>query len=114
MVVHQMKVDLIGPLSKGKENAYHTIVVIDYFTKEVMAEPLTKITEVDASKFIWKISSVGPHLLVSDNVRQFASKKVKDLCEELKIKKHFFSITPSKWPSRGGQQNHQAYLDKEA
>lgn len=87
-------VDFIGPLPKGRANAYFAIVAIDYFTKWVEAEPLAKITEANTSKFLWKnvISRFGiPHSLVSDNGKQFDNRKVRDLCDELGIRKHFSS-----------------------
>lgn len=56
------------------------------------AEPLAKITEANISKFLWKniICRFGiPYSIVSNNGRQFDNKKVRELCEELGIKKHF-------------------------
>jgi hypothetical protein len=85
-------VDLIGPLPKGRGGASFAIVAIDYFTKWVEAEPLAKITEANTSKFLWKnvICRFGiPYSIVSDNGKQFDNRKVRDLCEELGIKKHF-------------------------
>ncbi|XP_022864755.1 uncharacterized protein LOC111384672 [Olea europaea var. sylvestris] len=85
-------VDLIGPLSKGRGGANFTIVAIDYFTKRIEAKPLAKITKANTSKFFWKniIFWFGIfHSIVSDNGRQFNNKKVRNLCEELGIKKHF-------------------------
>lgn len=79
-------------MPKGRANARFAIVAIDYFTKWVEAEPLAKITEVNTSKFLWKniISRFGiPHSLVSDNGKQFDNRKVRDLCDELGIRKHF-------------------------
>lgn len=87
-------IDLIGHMPKGKESASYAIVAIDYFTKWVEAEPLAKITEVNTSKFIWKNIIYRfriSHSLVIDNGRQFDNKKVRELCDELDIKKHFSS-----------------------
>lgn len=60
--------------------------------------PLAKITEVNTSKFIWKNIICRFeifHLIVSNKGRQFNNKKVRDLCEELGIKKHFlYHIIP--------------------
>ncbi|XP_022891987.1 uncharacterized protein LOC111406852 [Olea europaea var. sylvestris] len=53
-----------GLLPKGRGGANFAIVAIDYFTKWVKAEPLTKITEFD-------------------------NKKVRNLCKKLGIKKYF-------------------------
>ncbi|XP_022857676.1 uncharacterized protein LOC111378680 [Olea europaea var. sylvestris] len=85
-------VDLIGPLPKGRGGASFAIVAINYYTKWVEAEPLAKITEANTFKFLWKdiICRFGiPHSIISDNGRQFDNKKVRELCEELGIKKHF-------------------------
>ena len=35
-------------------NKRYLLVGTDYFTKWVEAEPLAKIREVDAKKFVWK------------------------------------------------------------
>lgn len=71
----------------------------------------------NTSKFIRKNISYRfeiSHLLVSDNGRQFDNKKVKNLCEELGIKKHFSPpITSSKWLGKCSQQDHHVYLEKE-
>ncbi|XP_022852500.1 uncharacterized protein LOC111374102 [Olea europaea var. sylvestris] len=78
-------------------------VAIDYFTKWVEAEPLAKITEAKTSKFFWKNIICRfkiPHSIVSDNGRQFDNKKVRNLGEELGIRKHF--LTP-RHPQANGQ-----------
>lgn len=43
----QWRIDLIGPLPKGRGSVYYVIVAIDYFTKWVEAESLTKIIEAN-------------------------------------------------------------------
>ncbi|XP_022872377.1 uncharacterized protein LOC111391392 [Olea europaea var. sylvestris] len=97
-------IDFIGPLAKGRGSATFVIVPIDYFTKWVEAEPLAEITEANTTKFVWKniICRFGiSYSLVSDNGRQFGNKKMRDLCNELGIKKDF--STPhhpqEKWAS---------------
>ena len=45
-------IDLIGPLPMARAQAKFAIVVIDYFTKWVEAEPLSTITEVKCTSFI--------------------------------------------------------------
>lgn len=60
----------------------------------VKVELLAKITEANTSKFLWKNIICQfriVHSIVSDNRRQFDNKKVRDLCDELNIKKHFSS-----------------------
>ncbi|XP_022846411.1 uncharacterized protein LOC111369165 [Olea europaea var. sylvestris] len=85
-------IDLIGPLPKGREGVSFAIIAIDYFTKWVEVEPLVKITKANTSKFLWKniICWFGiPYSIVSDNGKPFDNKKVRSLCEELGINKHF-------------------------
>ncbi|XP_022843269.1 uncharacterized protein LOC111366805 [Olea europaea var. sylvestris] len=85
-------IDFIGPLPKGRGSATFAIFAIDYFTKWVEAEPFAKITEMNTIKFIWKHIIFRfdiPHSLVPDNGRQFNNKKMRDLCDELGIKKDF-------------------------
>ncbi|XP_022895224.1 uncharacterized protein LOC111409403 [Olea europaea var. sylvestris] len=85
-------IDFIGPLPKGRGSATFAIVALDYFTKWVEAEPLARITEANTTKFVWKnvICRFGiPHSIVSDNGRQFDNRKMRELCNELGIKKDF-------------------------
>ncbi|XP_022852274.1 uncharacterized protein LOC111373911 [Olea europaea var. sylvestris] len=85
-------IDFVGPLPKGRGSATFAIVAIDYFTKWVEAEPLARITEANTTKFVWKnvIYRFGiPHSIVSDNGWQFDNRKMRELCDELGIKKDF-------------------------
>ena len=63
--------------------AKFAIVVIDYFTKWVEAEPLSNVTEVKCISFIWKniICRFGaPHSIVTDNGKQFDNPALKEMC----------------------------------
>ncbi|XP_022881066.1 uncharacterized protein LOC111398385 [Olea europaea var. sylvestris] len=85
-------IDFVGPLPKGRESATFVIVAIDYFTKWVEAERLARITEANTIKFVWKniICKFDIlHSLVSNNGRQFDNQKMRDLCDELGIRKDF-------------------------
>ncbi|KAL5577126.1 hypothetical protein UlMin_018825 [Ulmus minor] len=88
-------IDLIGPLPLGKYRMKFVVVAIDYYTKWVEAEPLSEITEARTTSFVWKNIVCRfeiPHSLVSDNGTQFDSARLKKLCSELGIKKHFSSV----------------------
>uniref|UniRef100_A0A2N9IUZ7 Uncharacterized protein n=1 Tax=Fagus sylvatica TaxID=28930 RepID=A0A2N9IUZ7_FAGSY len=50
----QWGLDLVGPLPRATGNRQWLIVATDYFTKWVEAEPLTRITDSESRKFIWK------------------------------------------------------------
>lgn len=58
------------------------------------SRPLAKITEANIFKFLWKNIICQFRILhstASNNGRRFNNKKVKNLCKELGIKKHFSS-----------------------
>ncbi|KAL5551143.1 hypothetical protein UlMin_001319 [Ulmus minor] len=88
-------IDLIEPLPHGRYRLKFAIVPIDYYTKWVEAEPLSKITEAQTTSFVWKniICRFGiPHSLVSDNGTQFNSVGLQKLCSKLGIRKHFSNV----------------------
>lgn len=85
----QVGVDILGPYPIAPKQLKFLVVVVDYFTKWIEAEPLSKITIERIVKFYWKslASHLGvPYVIVTDNGTQFSSSKVKDLCDGLKIK----------------------------
>ncbi|XP_075483782.1 uncharacterized protein LOC142523933 [Primulina tabacum] len=60
------------------------IVVVDYFTKWVEAEPLAKISEKYVIGFLWKsiVYRFGiPRALISDNDTQFSGARLKEWCQ---------------------------------
>ena len=90
----QWGLDILGPLPIGKGQCKFIIVVVDYFTKWVEAEPLAIITEQKIRNFVWRaiICRFGiPRALVSDNGKQFDSAKFSDFCAELGIKNYYSS-----------------------
>ena len=81
-------VDLIRPLLEGKYKMKFAIVVINYYTKWVKAEPLPKAIEARITNFIWKniICRFSiPHSLVLDNGTQFDLAGLRKLCSDLGI-----------------------------
>ena len=72
----QWGLDILGPLPIGKGQCKFIIVVVDYFTKWVEAEPLATITEQKIHNFVWRaiIYRFGiPRALVSDNGKQLTT-----------------------------------------
>ena len=64
------------------------VVGIDYFTKWVEVEPLTKITQQNNKNFVWKniVCRFGvPRVLISDNGRQFDNTLFRDFCKHFRI-----------------------------
>ncbi|PKU70276.1 hypothetical protein MA16_Dca021612 [Dendrobium catenatum] len=63
------------PIATGQQK--FIILAVDYFTKWVEAEPLEKITELNAKQFLWKniICHFGiPVRVITDNGTQFTGK----------------------------------------
>nr|XP_027088665.1 uncharacterized protein LOC113710014 [Coffea arabica] len=91
----QWGIDLLGPFPRAPGGYEHVVVAVDYFTKWVEAEPLTTISSRSVQKFLWKniVCRFGiPHVLVSDNGRQFADSALQGWCSELGIRQHFTSV----------------------
>ena len=66
----QWGIDIMGPFPLGKKKLRFLIVIVDYFTKWVEAEPVTMITEAKITSFVWKniICRFGvPYVIISDN-----------------------------------------------
>jgi hypothetical protein len=95
--------DIIGPFPIGRRQLKFLVVVIDYFTKWVEAEPLATITEKNIQSFVWKavICRFGiPRVLVSDNEKQFDNPRFRQFSQELGIHNHYSS---SGHPQANGQ-----------
>jgi len=71
--------DLVGPLPKTNNDNRYIIVLVDYLTKWVEAEPLKTTESEDVIKFLKKVFSRHgiPEVLVTDNGPQFISDKTK-------------------------------------
>ncbi|RDY09020.1 Retrovirus-related Pol polyprotein, partial [Mucuna pruriens] len=96
-------VDILGPFPPAPGQIKFLIVVVDYFTKWVEAEPVATITTERIKRFYWKkiICRFGILAeIVSDNGIQFASKGMVEFCKELNIKQVFTSV---KHPQSNGQ-----------
>lgn len=71
-------------------------MAIDYFTKWVEVEALSKITERRTTDFIWRniICRYGSsYVLITDNERQFDNHNFKEFCNNLNVKLKFCSPT---------------------
>ena len=67
--------DIIGPLPKTSSGNQYIIVIVDYFTKWVEAQPLSSITSRDVVNFLSQIfARFGtPNTITTDNGVQFNS-----------------------------------------
>ncbi|XP_027168007.1 uncharacterized protein LOC113767998 [Coffea eugenioides] len=91
----QWGIDLLGPFPRAPGRYEHLVVAIDYFTKWVEAEPLVSISGKAIQKFFWRsiVCRFGiPHVLISDNGRQFAENPFRSWCAGLGIDQHFTSV----------------------
>ncbi|KAK1565186.1 hypothetical protein Q3G72_020691 [Acer saccharum] len=87
-------IDLIGPMPAAVGGAKHVIVVVDYFTKWVEAEPLVHITEANTTNFVKKniLYRFGiPNTIITDNGTQFDNKKFRELCKKYGINNYYAS-----------------------
>jgi len=67
--------DIIGPLPETSSGNQYIIVIVDYFTKWVEAQPLSTITSRDVVNFLSQIfTRFGtPNTIITDNGVQFNS-----------------------------------------
>ncbi|RDX88243.1 hypothetical protein CR513_30191, partial [Mucuna pruriens] len=96
-------VDILGPFPLAPRQIKFLIVVVDYFTKWIEAEPVAVISADRVKKFLWKkiICRFGlPAIIVSDSGTQFASKTMAEFCQRLGIKQVFTSV---EHPQTNGQ-----------
>ena len=92
---HTWGIDILGPFPLAIRQMKYLIVVIEYFTKWIEAEPVARITTHKVQHFVWKniVCRFGvPRRLVSDNSTQFVSQQLGKLCAELGIKHVFASV----------------------
>ena len=93
----------MGPFTLGKKQLKSLIIAIDYFTKWVEVELVTMITEAKVTSFVWKniICRFGvPHVIISNNGKQFDNSNFRKFCQDLGVKNHYFS---PRHPQANGQ-----------
>ena len=87
--------DILGPFPPASGQRKFLLVAIDYFTKWVEAEPLAQITEGKVESFV-KNSTIFrfgiPHVIITDNGRQFDNPKFKDFCARYHIQHRLTSV----------------------
>jgi len=88
-------IDLIGELPKAKGGVRYAVVAVDYFTKWAEAAPLATITAKKITSFVFNsiVCRFGiPYKLISDNGKQFDSRELKKLCDDLNIRRNFAAV----------------------
>jgi len=86
--------NIIGPFTPSKGQCKILLVGVDYFAKWIEVEPLVAITARNVQNFVWKniICRFGiPHIIITDNGRQFTDRGLTEFYEKLRIK-HITSL----------------------
>ncbi|XP_060974106.1 uncharacterized protein LOC133039271 [Cannabis sativa] len=81
----------------------YSVVAVDYFTKWAEAKALATITVTKLREFVYNsiICRFGiPYKLISDNGKQFDCKEMRQLCNDVGIKKAFSTVA---YPLSNGQ-----------
>ena len=74
------------------------VVAIDYFTKWTKAKALSTISVKKMTNFVYKSIICRydiPHIIVSDNGKQFDCDEFSNFCDNLGIKKSFSAVVYS-------------------
>nr|KYP68808.1 Pol polyprotein [Cajanus cajan] len=96
-------IDILGPFSIAVRQLKFLIMVVDYFSKWIQAEPIATISAEKVKTFLWKsvVCRYGvPQVLVSDNGTQFSSARVRKFCRGIGIRMTFTSV---EHPQSNGQ-----------
>jgi len=81
--------DIIGLFTSRKGQCKFLLVGIDYFTKWIEVISLAAITTQNVQNFVWKsiVCRFGiPHVIITDNDRQFIDRGLVEFYEKLDIK----------------------------
>ncbi|XP_074374425.1 serine/threonine-protein phosphatase PP1 isozyme 3-like [Apium graveolens] len=87
--------DILGPFPMASGQRKFIVVAIDYFTKWIEAKALAKITTKQITQFFWEnvIYQYGyPHILVTDNGKQFDYVEYREYCDDNNIELRFTSV----------------------
>ncbi|KAL2235239.1 UNVERIFIED_CONTAM: Gag-Pol polyprotein [Sesamum indicum] len=91
----QWDIDILGPFPLARAQKKFVIVAVEYFSKWVEVEAVSKISEREVINFIWKniVCRFGiPRVLISDNGTQFQGRQITSWLQELKIQQNFTAI----------------------
>ncbi|GAU51996.1 hypothetical protein TSUD_417990, partial [Trifolium subterraneum] len=97
------EMDILGPFPTAARQVKYLIVVVDYFTKWIEAEPLAKISASNILRFFKRdvLARFGiPQVVVTDNGTQFTNKKFQEFLAAIGTTQHFTSV---EHPQTNGQ-----------
>ncbi|GAU45421.1 hypothetical protein TSUD_182900 [Trifolium subterraneum] len=95
--------DILGHFPTAARQVKYLIVVVDYFTKWIEAEPLAKIGASHILRFFKRnvLARFGiPQVVVTDNGTQFTNKKFQEFLAAIGTTQHFTSV---EHPQTNGQ-----------
>ena len=83
--------DIIGPLPITERNNQYIIVIVDYFTKWVEAEPLATVNSKDVTYFLSRVFARHgtPQVITTDNGTQFNSDMTRIFLDLYDVYIHF-------------------------
>ena len=92
---HTLHIDLIGPIPNGRYKYKYICVIVDSFSKFVIARPITKKTPEKIIQIIHeeilKQGKYQPELIITDEGGEFTSHKFVDFCSKYNINVHYTS-----------------------
>uniref|UniRef100_A0A1L8DIS4 RNA-directed DNA polymerase n=3 Tax=Nyssomyia neivai TaxID=330878 RepID=A0A1L8DIS4_9DIPT len=94
--------DFMGPLPSGE----YLFVIIDYYSRYMEIEIMSKITAAETTKRLRKIflRLGNPITMTVDNGRQLVGREMEDFCAERKI---LLNNTTPYWPQQNGEVERQ-------
>lgn len=97
-----LAMDFMGPLPSG----HHLFVIVDYYSRFIEVEIMTKINADEAIKRLRVMfSRFGkPISITADNAKQFIGETLNEFCEKFNIK--LINTTPY-WPQQNGEVERQ-------
>ena len=104
--------DIVGPLPVTQKGNQYIIVLVDYLTKWVEAEPTKNIESDDVIQFLSKVFARHgtPEILITDNGPQFCSDKTKAFLDLYGVYVHY--ITTYHPESNGEVENRNKEIGK--
>ncbi|XP_057808522.1 uncharacterized protein LOC131023001 [Salvia miltiorrhiza] len=88
-------IDIVGKLPMAPRSKCFLIVTVDYFSKWVEAEAVSKIDEKTVERLIWRNICFRygiPRIIVSDNGTQFTGQRIANFCDRMDITQRFVFV----------------------
>lgn len=83
-----ISIDFVGPLPRSRKGNQHMLVIVDYFSKWVMVQPVRKLSSSVVCAVLkdqWFFRNSVPEVIISDNGSPFVAKEFKELIDTFGI-----------------------------